>query len=497
MEKLNQLFFIVFALFLFGIYLSTVKSSSIERNKYITWYWPMALVSRAFAFLTWAIVPYLGNKILVVPNTLYIISFAFLLLTFRSWRVSISKKLHLCFFAFSLLYAIVYLILFHHFDGFIYRVWLFTICMFLISVLEFYEILKNARQDKSPLLRLILALAVIQFGMAVFAIKIIMETAKPETQSILQGSAESMIGFWLTFGAHLIFFIVVNSFLYQKLWESEKKAHDQLKESRLKVTSVTKEKEEIAGLLQERDALVGQLLRANKTVATGALSASIAHEINQPLTVIQMNIQLLRELVSVQGKAVDLKMQTELIEEILKNNQRASNIVKSLRAIFSERPQDFERVDVVQIIRSVLDIGKSELNLKKITVELKLPASAFANIYPQEILQIILNLLNNAITSLSDSTQSEKQITVELKCKDDQIQICVSDNGPGVSKANEAQLFELLADTKHTGMGLGLWLCKYVIGRHDGLIWHEPIATGGAKFCVRFPTNLVSYKISN
>lgn len=497
MEKLNQLFFIVFALLLFGIYLSTVRKASGDRHQYITWYWPASLLSRAIAFSIWALVPYLGNDVLVLSNTLYMVSLVGLFLTFRSWRVNISKRLLILSFIFLVLFAISFEVLLLNTSGFFYRFKLFSGCLIVISFFELYEIYKNVRRDNSPLLKLLLILALLQLLMAGVAINLINKTADPNTSNILQNSEEGMLGFWLTFGMHLIFYVIVNSLLYQKLWDSEKKAHDQLKDSRLKLNSVTKEKDEVAELLQERDALVNQLLRANKTVATGALSASIAHEINQPLTVIQINVQLLRELMSVQDKQADPKMQAELVEEILKNNQRASKIVRSLRSIFSEQPQEFEHVDVVQIIQSVLDISKAELNSKKISVALKLPDSAFANVYPQEILQIILNLFNNAIASLVASSQTNKNIMVELINAGEQIQLSILDNGPGVPEANESQLFELLADAKRTGMGLGLWLCKYVISRHEGVIWHERVVGGGARFCLQFPANLVSYKIKN
>lgn len=495
MEKLNQLLFIIFALFLLGIYLSTVKKTENDRHHYFSEYWPTAILSRSSAFLVWAVSPILGSWTLVFANTLYLISLISLLFTIRSWRIEISSALKFIAVVVVVTYVIAYEYILHHFDGFLYRAYLLSFLLLVISGMEIRELIINLRKDKAPLLKLLLILAFIQFALAVIALNMISNNSNRAANSIVQNSADGMIGFWLAFGTQLVFYIFISSFLYQKLWESEKKAHEQLKESRLRLTSVTKEKEEVAKLLKERDGLVNQLLRANKTVATGALSASIAHEINQPLTVIQINVQLLRELMSIQNKQADPKMQLELVEEILKNNQRATNVVRSLRSIFSEQQQDFEHVDVVQIIQSVLDISKSELYSKKITVDLKLPSSAFANVYPQEILQIVLNLFNNAVASLSKSSQLNKNIVVELAFVGEQMQIFITDNGPGVSEANESQLFELLADAKRTGMGLGLWLCKYVISRHAGVIWHERAVGGGAKFCVQFPTNLISYKI--
>ena len=495
MEKLNQLFFIIFALFLFGIYLSTVKKTDNDRHRYVSGYWPASILTRAAAFLIWAISPILGSWTLVFSNTLYIVSLITLLFTLRSWRVEITVALKFLAFVSVVVYVITYVYIWHHSEGFLYRAYLLAFFLLVISGLEIRELIKNVRQDKSPLLKLILILACLQFVLAIVALNMISNDSNRTAKSILQNSAEGMIGFWLTFGMHLIFYGFVNSFLYQKLWESEKLAHEQLIAGRLKLTKVIKEKDEVAELLKERDQLLSKLLRVNKTVATGALSASIAHEINQPLTSIQMNVQLLRELMNLDAEKVDLKLQSQLVDEILKNNERASGIIKSLRGIFSEATHDFERVDIVHIINSVLDLSNSELQRQKINIEINVPEVVYANVYPQEVLQVVLNILNNAIISLASLEQEEKKISISLSENNDQVLICIEDNGPGVPKDLEKKLFDLLANVKGAGMGLGLWLCKYVIARHEGKIWYEQAEQGGAKFCIKFPANLVSYKI--
>jgi signal transduction histidine kinase len=171
-------------------------------------------------------------------------------------------------------------------------------------------------------------------------------------------------------------------------------------------------------------------------------------------------------------------------------------VVKSLREIFAQSPKDFERVDLVPIINSVIGISRGELQHQNIVLDLALPKEAYANVFPQEILQIVLNLLNNAITALTKSSQSYKFIRVVLTNENELICISVEDNGPGVPPKSQPQLFELLAETKGTGMGLGLWLCKYVVSHHDGKIWYESVQTGGARFYLEFPANLVSYKLT-
>jgi signal transduction histidine kinase len=104
-----------------------------------------------------------------------------------------------------------------------------------------------------------------------------------------------------------------------------------------------------------------------------------------------------------------------------------------------------------------------------------------------EIQQVILNLVNNAIQSLEGSDQQEKRITIEGKSDINCMQITVADNGAGVSPEIQADLFTILSSAKKTGMGLGLWLCQHIIGRHGGRIWYEDAAQGGARFCIELP----------
>lgn len=492
MEKLNQLFFVVFALFLLGLYLSTVRTSSDEHAPYMNWFWPTSILSRAAAFLIWAAVPILGNSLLVFANLFYMLSLVSLLFTFRSWRIQVSKRLLIIAIIFLVAYAVVFQLVI---DSFIQRTSLFISCLVIISMLELFELLRNLRRDRTFLLSLIFLMAFMQLVMAGFTVELILDSYDKKVTNLLQNAESGSIAIWLTFGLHLVIYVVINSFLYQKLWESEKQTNEKLKQSKLALTGMTAEQKEIKSLLKERDSLVARLLKANKTVSTGALSASIAHELNQPLTVIQMNIRLLGELTKDKNQPIDEKMQTELIEEILDNNRRASKVVKSLREIFSQSPKDFERVDIIKIIRSVIEISRGELQHQNIKLDLVMPDEAYANVFPQEILQIILNLLNNAINALSKSSQTSKNIRIVLTKEDERILINIEDNGPGVTPKMRGQLFELLAETKGTGMGLGLWLCKYVVNHHDGKIWYESVQTGGARFCLEFPDNLVSYKI--
>jgi signal transduction histidine kinase len=245
------------------------------------------------------------------------------------------------------------------------------------------------------------------------------------------------------------------------------------------------ENEEIKSLLQEREALIGSLLKANKTASTGALSASIAHELNQPLGASSLNIQFLQKKLA--DGDVDSKLQKEVLDTLLADNQRAANIIRSLRSIFTEGELATSQVDIGELLDTVLSITRPEIQSKNIQMVLRAQPGLVLQANPSEIQQVLLNLVNNAIQALAVCTKLSKQLTISAKRCSDLIEISVADNADGIDAQSQVHLFELLASTKRTGMGLGLWLCKHIITRHGGSIRFEENDGGGAKFVLHLP----------
>lgn len=246
------------------------------------------------------------------------------------------------------------------------------------------------------------------------------------------------------------------------------------------------ENKEIKNLLLERESLISSLLKVNKTAATGALSASIAHELNQPLGATNLNIQFL------QKRLADGVLTPEQIKEVLaallSDNQRAANIIQSLRSIFSDGKIGLERVDVNDLIQSVLKIANPEIRSKNIQIVLRLDSRALVNVSRNEIQQVVLNLINNAVQGLSESPGTNKMIQIESRDVSEGVEISVRDNGTGIDADTQSHLFELLsASNKKAGMGLGLWLCRHIITRHGGRICYRDAPDGGAQFTFFLP----------
>jgi signal transduction histidine kinase len=231
--------------------------------------------------------------------------------------------------------------------------------------------------------------------------------------------------------------------------------------------------------------LIDSLVWANKTAATGALSASIAHELNQPLGAVQINSEFMKLQLS--NGRLDEDLLKDLAEKIVADNLRAGSIIQSLRSIFNEENPTANLIDLGDIVQSVLQITTPELSRRNINVKLHLASQTIARVNAPEIQQVILNVLNNAIQALSTIERDNKEITIETSRQPNFVCLSISDNGPGISKERQANMFELTSSGKRSGMGLGLWLCKQIVTRNGGTISHHALSSGGTRFLIQLP----------
>ena len=160
------------------------------------------------------------------------------------------------------------------------------------------------------------------------------------------------------------------------------------------------ENEAFKKLLDERETLIASLLKANKTSTTGALSASIAHEINQPLGAIQINSEYLQK--KIDEKELDRNLITRIAQDIARDNMRAARIIRTLKTIFTESSySDADHANLSDVIESTLLLSRSELEAKKIQVEINIKKSVEIPMSFGEAQQLFLNLINNSVQALA------------------------------------------------------------------------------------------------
>ena len=242
-------------------------------------------------------------------------------------------------------------------------------------------------------------------------------------------------------------------------------------------------------LLLEREEIIRQLSLFNKTAGMGALVASLAHELNQPLTVIQMNTEMIDLILSsnesqlTQHQSIDKAM-----IGLKKANQRAATIISSLRNMFGNGSKSVSSFNINDLVNDVLLLSTPTLNNKQIKLNLHLSAEVlnFTGDNSQ-LQQVLLNLITNASQSFDKATQKEKHITIATKLENERIILTVSDNGSGIASEIELFVFELLRTNKIDGMGIGLWLSKSIVESHNGTIEFETSASNGTCFTVSLP----------
>ncbi len=230
-----------------------------------------------------------------------------------------------------------------------------------------------------------------------------------------------------------------------------------------------------------------ELAHASRLTAMGQLTASIAHEINQPLQAIVSNGNAgLRWL---KRDPPRLDEVGETLKQIVSDGHRASRTIASVRAIFKKDDGDRASVDVNELIVEVLELLRAELDTRGISVRTELgpelPKPAAARV---QIQQVVLNLVMNAAEAMMSMPEGTRTLMVGSGLRgDDQVVITVADSGPGIDPNIAGRIFEPFFTTKAKGMGIGLAICRSIAEAHHGRLSVVPGTSQGAVFEIALP----------
>ena len=483
MEIANQIFFIVFALITFAILLSAIPQFQAPRSDWPSIYWPLSISFYTLCCLSFGIALWVNKFLLTIANTSLLMSSLALVFLYRSWGEKPFTKIQtLLIWLIPLGVAILYEPLRVTPDTFLQRVALITIAQEIFVTWQLWELIKFYKKDRSRIVSWLIFLTMFTLMGNIFRTYRILTGDGPTNIFLYTEDAFALGLRWITYASNIMTFVALGMFYLQRQLVKENEIASTLISTKI-------ENEKINELLKEKERLIYGLMKANKTAATGALSASIAHELNQPLGASNLNIQFLK--MKLEKGVLNPELGKEILDSLEADNRRAATIVKSLRSIFTEGESNAQEVQLGDLIVKVLDIVKPELKSKNIQIQLRIDQDLMILVNSSEIEQVILNLLTNAIQSLGNYGGLARRISVEAIKTGQSVQFSVADNGSGVPQAFQSQLFELLSTTKQTGMGLGLWLCKHIVTRCSGSIHYEDVVGGGARFIVKFPPPLI------
>jgi PAS domain S-box-containing protein len=234
-----------------------------------------------------------------------------------------------------------------------------------------------------------------------------------------------------------------------------------------------------------------ELAHATRVMTVGELTASIAHEINQPLSAIVTNADAgLRWL---GADSPNLKETSQAIRRIIRDGKRASAVVSRMRALFKKAPTAKEPLEINEAIQDILALTQNEVHRSRVSLRTKL-----ANDLPLivgdriQLQQVILNLLINAVQAVSELPEGPREVDLtseEVAASPEQTEVLITvrDSGPGLDPQHLDRLFDAFYTTKSHGLGVGLAISRSIIEAHGGQLWARPNAPRGAVFQFTLP----------
>jgi PAS domain S-box-containing protein len=232
-----------------------------------------------------------------------------------------------------------------------------------------------------------------------------------------------------------------------------------------------------------------ELVHANRVATMGQLSASIAHEINQPIGATLNNASAALHWLS--KEPADLEKARQALNRIFANGNRASEVIGRMRALFKKAPLRKEDVDINGAILEVIALTSGEVVKNGISVQSHLVAGLpLVQGDRVQLQQVIMNLIINAIEALSSLSEGSRELVISTgKGEPDGVLVEVRDSGPGLSSPGLERIFEAFCTTKPGGLGMGLSICRSIIEAHGGRLWATAAQPRGAIFQFTLPAN--------
>lgn len=237
-----------------------------------------------------------------------------------------------------------------------------------------------------------------------------------------------------------------------------------------------------------------ELAHLSRVALLGELSASLAHELNQPLTAILSDAQAAQLLLA--RKAADSDELPQILREIEGQSKRAGEVIRRLRALLTKGEIRSVPLDINEVVHSVLKLVRSDLINQHVTVHVELaPDLPLVDGDEVQLQQVLLNLVVNACDAMAEVEAVDRSLLIctELR-KSRVVQVSVADQGRGISPEKIEHIFEPFLTTKETGMGLGLAVCRTIISAHGGELWAINNPKRGATFQFTLPAIALSTK---
>jgi signal transduction histidine kinase len=229
-----------------------------------------------------------------------------------------------------------------------------------------------------------------------------------------------------------------------------------------------------------------ELAHLSQVLSMGELTASIAHEINQPLTAVVTHGHACLEWLSADPPNFDKTRQT--IERIIRDGTRAGATITRVRALFRKEARVKDWLDINEVVHELTIFLRDEAMRRGILVHTDLvPGLPKVKADRVQLQQVLLNLLTNGMEAMDDVTNRRKELIISARVADASLLVRVEDSGKGLDEQTAEKIFTPFFTTKADGIGLGLSLSRSIVEAHEGRLWASPRPSGGSIFQFTLP----------
>jgi len=236
---------------------------------------------------------------------------------------------------------------------------------------------------------------------------------------------------------------------------------------------------------------MAELAHVNRFSTAGELTASIAHEINQPLGSILTNAETADAILK--SPTPDIAELKDIVKDILQDDRRASEVIRRMRSLLTKAPFELKSLDLNDVARETVEFLSALAVARKVELISLITPDALPILGDRiQLQQVILNLVVNAIDAMADMPSENRIISIRTSRVEDFAELSVSDPGSGIPEDKLKEVFEPFFTSKAEGMGMGLSIARTIIEAHHGLISARNQVHGGASFRIRLPLERIA-----
>ena len=231
---------------------------------------------------------------------------------------------------------------------------------------------------------------------------------------------------------------------------------------------------------------MAELAHVNRFSTAGELTASIAHEINQPLGAILTNAETAEAILN--SPSPDIAELKNIVKDILHDDRRAGEVIRRMRSLLKKAPFEVKNIDLNDLVRETIEFLSALAVARKVELVSVITPDALPILGDRiQLQQVILNLVVNGIDAMKDTPGENRVISIWTSRVEKFAELSVSDCGPGIPEDKLKEVFEPFFTSKAGGMGMGLSIARTIIEAHHGLIWAKNRDHGGASLRIRLP----------